>query len=335
MSDIQFKLGTFSRNGSSENDSGPFVGLVIGEKIYTLATVAEAHGKRNLTTVAGIQEMLGDWDANFDGLCAIADFVVNDGRDDADWGGVAALTDLHALPPILKPSKMIYAAANYGGHIREILNAGTAQNDEERDNMLDRDKARVRPYSFLKAPSSLVGAFDDIVIPPETQKVDWEVELALAIGRTAKRVPAERALDYVAGYMTNNDVSARDVQSRPDWPTLRTDWFTGKSHDTFAPMGPYFVPPAFVPDYRTIQLTLKVNGETKQDDPAGEMVFSAEEQIEHASAQLALHPGDIISTGTPEGVGHGKGTYLNVGDIVVAEAAGLGAQRCLVVAEDA
>ncbi len=334
MSDIEFKLGTFSNNGG-----GPFVGLVIGEKIYTLSTVVEAAevqgGGQGPTTTAGIYEMLADWDANFDALCAVADFVANDGRGDADWDCVATLSDLRVLPPILNPSKMIYAAANYGGHIREMLNAGTARTEEERENMLDRDKARVRPYSFLKAPSSLVGAFDDIVIPPETQKVDWEVELALVIGRTAKRVPAERALDYVAGYMTTNDVTARDAQSRPDWPTLRTDWFTGKSHDTFAPMGPYLVPAAFVPDYRAVQLTLKVNGETKQDDPAGEMVFSAEEQIEHASAQLALHPGDIISTGTPEGVGHGKGTYLNVGDIVEAEAAGLGAQRCQVVAEDA
>jgi 2-keto-4-pentenoate hydratase/2-oxohepta-3-ene-1,7-dioic acid hydratase in catechol pathway len=334
MSIIEFKLGTFSNNGG-----GPFVGLVIGEKIYTLSTVVEAAeaqgGGKGPTTTAGIYEMLADWDANFDALCAVADFVANDGRGDADWDCVATLSDLRVLPPILNPSKMIYAAANYGGHIREMLNAGTARTEEERENMLDRDKARVRPYSFLKAPSSLAGAFDDIVIPPETQKVDWEVELALVIGRTAKRVPAERALDYVAGYMTTNDVTARDAQSRPDWPTLRTDWFTGKSHDTFAPMGPYLVPAAFVPDYRAVQLTLKINGEIKQDDPAGEMVFSAEEQIEHASAQLALHPGDIISTGTPEGVGHGKGTYLNVGDIVEAEAAGLGAQRCQVVAEDA
>ncbi|MFB3101831.1 MAG: fumarylacetoacetate hydrolase family protein, partial [Alphaproteobacteria bacterium] len=304
--------------------------------LSTVVEAAEAQGGRQCpTTTAGIHEMLADWDANFDALCAVADFVANDGRGDADWDCVATLSDLRVLPPILNPSKMIYAAANYGGHIREMLNAGTARTEEERENMLDRDKARVRPYSFLKAPSSLAGAFDDIVIPPETQKVDWEVELALVIGRTAKRVPAERALDYVAGYMTTNDVTARDAQSRPDWPTLRTDWFTGKSHDTFAPMGPYLVPAAFVPNYRAVQLTLKVNGETKQDDPAGEMVFSAEEQIEHASAQLALHPGDIISTGTPEGVGHGKGTYLNVGDIVEAEAAGLGAQRCQVVAEDA
>lgn len=256
MSDIEFKLGTFSNNGG-----GPFVGLVIGEKIYTLSTVVEAAeaqgGGKGPTTTAGIYEMLADWDANFDALCAVADFVANDGRGDADWDCVATLSDLRVLPPILNPSKMIYAAANYGGHIREMLNAGTARTEEERENMLDRDKARVRPYSFLKAPSSLAGAFDDIVIPPETQKVDWEVELALVIGRTAKRVPAERALDYVAGYMTTNDVTARDAQSRPDWPTLRTDWFTGKSHDTFAPMGPYLVPAAFVPDYRAVQLTRK------------------------------------------------------------------------------
>jgi 2-keto-4-pentenoate hydratase/2-oxohepta-3-ene-1,7-dioic acid hydratase in catechol pathway len=329
MADTEFKLGTFARNGGD-----PFVGLVLAEKIYPLSGVAEAYGKRGPTTTAGIQEMLDDWDANFEALCAIAEFVADGGRDPADWVGAASLADLQSLPPILKPSKMIYAAANYGGHIREMLNAGTARTDEERENMLDRDKARVRPYSFLKAPSSLAGAFDDIVIPTQYAKIDWEVELALAIGRPAKRVAAEHALNHVAGYMTTNDVTARDGQGRPDWPTLRTDWFTGKSHDTFAPMGPYFVPAAFVPDYRTVQLTLKVNGETKQDDPAGEMVFSAEEQIEHASAQLTLHPGDIISTGTPEGVGHGQGTYLNAGDIVEAEAAGLGAQRCRVVAED-
>ncbi len=334
MADIEFKLGTFAKNGDSKNGGAPFVGLVIGDNIYELAAVAETHGRRNVTTTAGIQEMLAEWDENFDGLCAIADFVAEESGDDEGWGGAVKLADLHALPPILSPSKMIYAAANYGGHIREMLNAGTAQNEEERENMLDRDKARVRPYSFLKAPSSLAGAFDDIVIPQQYEKIDWEVELALAIGKTAKRVKAEHALDYVAGYMTTNDVTARDGQGRPDWPTLRTDWFTGKSHDTFAPMGPYFVPAAFVPDYRAVQLTLKVNGETKQDDPAGEMVFSAEEQIEHASAQLALHPGDIISTGTPEGVGHGQGTYLSAGDIVEAEAAGLGAQRCRVVAEE-
>ena len=241
--------------------------------------------------------------------------------------------EVRYLPPILNPGKMIYAAANYGGHIREMVAAGTAKTDEERDNMLDRDKGRVRPYSFLKAPTALTGAHDEIVIPPDTAKVDWEVELALAMGRPGKRIPAERAMDYVAGYMTTNDVSARDWNMREDWPTLRTDWFGGKSHDTFAPMGPYFVPRAFVPDHTKLRLTLKVSGETKQDGITGDMVFSAEEQIEHASTLITLDPGDILSTGTPEGVGHASGTYLKAGDVVETEVEGLGAQRNNVVAE--
>ena len=328
MTKVEFKLGTFSINGNN-----PYVGLVIDEVIYNLSFVAKAYGKNVLSTTDSIHEILNRWEANFDALRYITEFVSDNGRDAADWGGVKKLSDLKVLPPILKPSKMIYAAANYGGHIREMLNAGTAQNDEERDNMLDRDKARVRPYSFLKSPSSLVGAFDDIILPPESKKVDWEVELALAVGKVAKRVPAEKALKYVAGYMTTNDITARDAQSRPDWPTLRTDWFTGKSHDTFAPMGPYFVPAEFIGDYRDINLSLKVNGQIEQNDLAGEMVFSVEEQIEHASAQISLYPGDIISTGTPEGVGHGKGTYLKDGDIVEANAEGLGVQICNVFDE--
>ena len=194
MTNIEFKLGTFSINGKS-----PYVGLVLDEEIYNLPFLAKAYGKDILSTTASIQGMLNNWETNFDGLRYITEFVRDEGRDAADWGGIKKLSDLKVLPPILKPGKMIYAAANYGGHIREMLNAGTAQNNDERDNMLDRDKTRVRPYSFLKSPSALVGAFDNIILPPESKKVDWEVELALAIGQIAKRVPAEKALEYVAG----------------------------------------------------------------------------------------------------------------------------------------
>ena len=327
MSYIKFKLGTFVNNDQT------FVGMVINQKIFNISEVVNTYTGPKPTTTVGIKEMLLEWDTNFDSLCQIAETINNEAGKYREWRGEKDIAETSPLPPILSSNKMIYAAANYGGHIREMLNAGTAKNEQERENMLDRDKTRVRPYSFLKAPSSLVGAYSNIVLPPEATKVDWEVELALAIGRTAKRVKAESALDYVAGYMTSNDITARDLQSRPDWPTLRTDWFTGKSHDSFAPMGPFFVPAAFIDDYRLINLTLKVNGEIKQNDPAGDMVFSIEEQIEHASAQLALHPGDIISTGTPEGVGHGSGTYLKSGDIVEAEASGLGSQSCLVVEE--
>ncbi len=328
MTDTAFKLATV------QTRNAPFVMMVIGDQGWSLDELYKAwrQGKRGgaLVGVSSIRLLLDEWDLNFEALCEMATFAA---------GGHAGpevavdLAEVRYLPPILNPGKMMYAAANYGGHIREMVAAGTAQTDAERDNMLDRDKSRVRPYSFLKAATSLSGAYDDIVIPPDTTKVDWEVELALAMGRTGKRIPAERAMDCVAGFMTTNDVSARDWNMRDDWPTLRTDWFGGKSHDTFAPMGPYFVPRAFVPDYTKLRLTLKVSGETKQDGITGDMVFSVEEQIEHCSTLITLNPGDIISTGTPEGVGHGAGTYLKAGDVVETEVDGLGAQRNNVVAE--
>lgn len=328
MTDTPFKLATV------QTTRAPFVMMVIGEQGWSLDDLYKAwrQGKRGgaLLGVSSIRLLLDAWDPNFEALCEMATFAAagNAGPDVA-----VDLGEVRYLPPILNPGKMMYAAANYGGHIREMVAAGTAKTDEERDNMLDRDKGRVRPYSFLKAASALSGAHDDIVIPPDTTKVDWEVELALAMGRSGKRIPAERAMDYVAGFMTSNDVSARDWNMREDWPTLRTDWFGGKSHDTFAPMGPYFVPRAFVPDHTKLRLTLKVSGETKQDGITGDMVFSAEEQIEHCSTLITLDPGDILSTGTPEGVGHASGTYLKAGDVVETEVEGLGAQRNNVVAE--
>lgn len=330
MTGTPFKLATV------EAGRAPFVMMVVGAHAFVLDTLYKAwrQGRRGgaLVGVSSIQLLLEDWDSNFEGLLAMAEFAAAGTVPD---GVEIDEASVRYLPPVHSPGKMIYAAANYGDHIREMLNAGTAQNDNERSSMLDRDKARIRPYSFLKAPSALCGARDDIVAPLDCSKIDWEVELAMAVGRRAKRISANDAMDCIAGFMTTNDVSARDWNMRDDWPTLRTDWLGGKSHDTFAPMGPYFVPRAFVPDHMNLRLTLKVNGETKQDGNTAEMVFSPEEQIEFASEMITLEPGDILSTGTPAGVGHGAGTYLQPGDVVETEVEGLGAMRNTVVAETA
>jgi 2,4-diketo-3-deoxy-L-fuconate hydrolase len=328
MTDTTFKLATV------DNGQAPFVVMVIGDSALAIDPLYRAwrQGKRGgaLLGVSSIQLLLDEWDQNFDALCEMAVFAA---AGSAPEGSVVDLNAVRFLPPISRPGKMIYAAANYGDHIREMLAAGTAKNDAERDDMLDRDKSRVRPYSFLKAPTALSGSNDDIVIPSDCTKVDWEVELAMAVGRRTKRISAENAMDCIAGFMTTNDVSARDWNMREDWVTLRTDWFGGKSHDTFAPMGPFFVPCAFVPDHMNLRLTLKVNGETKQDGNTGDMVFSPEEQIEFASEMITLEPGDVLSTGTPAGVGHGAGTYLNPGDVVDTEVELLGVQHNNVVAE--
>lgn len=328
MTGTPFKLATV------ENGRAPFVIMLVGDSAFGLDGLYRAwrQGRRGgaLVGVGSILLLLEDWDTNFEALCLMADFAAAGSAPDTAMVDAAAV---RYMPPILRPGKMIYAAANYGDHIREMLNVSRTESSEERDNMLDRDKARVRPYSFLKAPSALVGAHDDIVIPADSTKVDWEVELAMAVGRRTKRIAAADAMNCIAGFMTTNDVSARDWNMRDDWPSLRSDWLGGKSHDTFAPMGPYFVPRAFVPDPLNLRLTLKVNGETKQDGNTGEMVFSPGEQIEFASDMITLEPGDVLSTGTPAGVGHGAGTYLQPGDVVETEVEGLGAMRNSVVAE--
>jgi 2-keto-4-pentenoate hydratase/2-oxohepta-3-ene-1,7-dioic acid hydratase in catechol pathway len=193
------------------------------------------------------------------------------------------------------------------------------------------DNARLRAYLFLKAPSCLAGAFDDIVLPAGEHRIDWEAELAVVIGRQGRNIPAARALDHVAGFMTTNDVSCRDLTWREDRPTIRSDWLAGKSFDTFAPTGPFFVPREFVPNHAGLRVWLAVNGVTKQDGNTGDMIFGTAEQIEYASRMLTLEPGDLFATGTPSGVGQGRGEFLKAGDVVECEVEGLGRQRNRVV----
>ena len=197
------------------------------------------------------------------------------------------------------------------------------------------EKSSSKPYLFLKASSTLAGAFDDIAIPAELKRIDWEAEIALAISKPGKRVKVERALDHVAGFMTTNDVSARDLQVRADRPGLRSDWLNGKSHDNFAPMGPFLVPRAFVKDHMNLFIRLSVNGEIKQNGNTSQFIYTAEEQIEYASHILTLESGDIFSCGTCGGVGQGTDTFLHPGDVMETEVEGLGKMRNKFVAEAA
>ncbi len=244
---------------------------------------------------------------------------------------VRRLDALRTLPPVLRPGKMLYAAANYREHVAEMRASKFTGGDFDKSKDAQGDKARLRAYLFLKAPSCLAGAFDDIVLPAGEHRIDWEAELAVVIGRPGRNVPAARALDHVAGFMTTNDVSCRDLTWREDRPTIRSDWLAGKSFDTFAPTGPFFVPREFVPNHASLRVWLAVNGVTKQDGNTGDMIFGTAEQIEYASRMLTLEPGDLFATGTPSGVGQGRGEFLKAGDVVECEVEGLGRQRNRVV----
>jgi 2,4-diketo-3-deoxy-L-fuconate hydrolase len=321
-----FKLGTFTKAGGP-----PFVGIVLDDDVIKVAEAHDAYRAAGrggtLTDTADMLGLLESWDANFPVLQEIVAFVQQEGvRPRA-----TKLVGLRPLPPVTRPGKMFYAAQNFQEHVDEMIRAGMSPATGPK---FTGDKSTSRPYLFLKAPSCLAGAYDDIAIPQGMQKIDWEAEIALAICKRGKRIKAERALDHVAGFMTTNDVSCRDLGMRPDRPALRSDWLGGKSHDNFAPMGPFLVPRVFVPNHMNLFIRLTVNGEIKQNGNTSQFIFTPEEQIEFASNILTLEPGDIFSCGTCGGVGQGTNTFLKAGDVMETEIEGLGKMRNRMMAED-
>ncbi|MEM9797414.1 MAG: fumarylacetoacetate hydrolase family protein [Pseudomonadota bacterium] len=180
------------------------------------------------------------------------------------------------------------------------------------------------PILFMKATSAVVGPDDDVVLPRGSERSDWEVELGVVIGKACKYVSEEEALDYVAGYCIVNDVSERHFQTK-----LTGQWTKGKSCDTFGPTGPWLVTRDEVGDPQNLAMSLDLNGERVQTGNTSTMIFTVAQCISHLSQMFTLHPGDVISTGTPPGVGMGMKPplYLKAGDVMELEIAGLGRQR--------
>jgi 2,4-diketo-3-deoxy-L-fuconate hydrolase len=328
MNGRAFKLGSFAKP-----DGKPFAAIVLDDSAIPLTEAAQAYsasGRPALSSTASIQDLLSDWDKNFAALQEIAAFLDKEGAKESAKSKAASVASLTALPPVAHPGKMFYAAQNFQEHVDEMIRAGMSPKDGPK---FTGEKSTTAPYLFLKAPSCLAGATDDIAVPRDVKKVDWEAEIACVITRPGKRIKGERALDHVAGWMTTNDVSARDLQIRTDRPGLRSDWLNGKSHDKFAPMGPYLVPKAFVPDHMKLFIRLSINGEVKQNGNTSQFIFTPEEQIEYASNILSLRTGDIFVCGTCGGVGQGTNTFIKVGDVMETEVEGLGKMRNKFVAE--
>ena len=246
--------------------------------------------------------------------------------------GALKLSNLKVLPPVRRPGKMFYAAQNFQEHVDEMLRAGMTPKEGPK---FTGEKSTSKPYLFLKASSTLAGAYDDIAIPTGLKKIDWEAEIACVIGKPGKHIKAEHALDHVAGWMTTNDVSARDLQVRADRPGLRSDWLNGKSHDNFAPTGPFLVPRAFVP--RPHELVHPADGERRGQAERQHLAIHLHARgadrirLEH----LSLQSGDFFSCGTCGGVGQGTNTFLKVGDVMETEIESLGKMRNKFVAEAA
>jgi len=214
-------------------------------------------------------------------------------------------------PPVRGTGKIVCIGLNYLDHARET---GQAPPDE--------------PIVFLKATSSIVGPNDDIVLPPDAAKGDWEVELGVVIGREARRTSLEAAMDHVAGFCLINDVSERSYQLERGGL-----WDKGKGCDTFGPLGPWLVTPDDVADFRALGLECRVNGRIVQAGNTRDMIFDVPFLVHYVSQFMSLQPGDVISTGTPHGVGMGMKPpqWLCDGDVVELSIDGLGTQRQRVV----
>ncbi len=215
--------------------------------------------------------------------------------------------DIRLASPVARPSKIVCIGLNYADHAKET----NAQIPKE-------------PIIFFKSTTALMGPNDDVIIPKGSQKTDWEVELAVVIGKKASYVHESEALNYVAGYCLHNDLSEREFQLERGG-----QWVKGKSCDTFAPVGPFLATQDEIPDINNLNLWLKVNGQTMQNGTTANLIFKIPFLVSYVSQFMTLLPGDIISTGTPAGVGLGMNpqVYLKAGDVVELGIEGLGSSK--------
>ncbi len=287
-----YKLATYEAAG------GPRAGIVVDKDLFD---AAEVTGRSQYVTMLDI---LNDW--------GTAQAVLDAEAMKAKGGrrGVP-LERVRLLAPVLYPSQIFCAGANYVDHLEEMNAAIKVKvNPDPRSLGID-------PWHFIKASRSVVGPQSPIVLPTYSRMVDWEAELTAVIGRPAKNVSVDRALDYVAGYTIAADLSARDLTTRPnvlEGSPFKYDWVSHKSFDTACPLGPWITPAREIENPQNLEIKLWVNDVLKQDSNTSKMIFSVAEQIAYLSTRITLHPGDLILTGTPAGVGMARREFLKAGD---------------------
>jgi 2-keto-4-pentenoate hydratase/2-oxohepta-3-ene-1,7-dioic acid hydratase in catechol pathway len=277
----------------------PRAGLVIGDQVFD---AAELTGQFSYLAVLDI---LNDWQK--------AEPILRDAAAKPDNGKGRPLADTRLRAPVLWPSAIYCAGANYSDHMLEMAKLQNMAPEP------DPHSVGLKPWHFLKAPRTLADPDATVTLPPASKAIDWEIELVAVIGRAAKDVPVDKALDYVAGYTVANDLSARDLMRRPPVPQsspFHMDWVGQKCFDGACPLGPWIVPARDLPDPHSLGLKLWVNDVIKQDSHTSKLIFDVAEQISHLSSRLTLHPGDLVLTGTPSGVGAARNEFLKPGDVV-------------------
>jgi 2-keto-4-pentenoate hydratase/2-oxohepta-3-ene-1,7-dioic acid hydratase in catechol pathway len=325
-----FALGVFRRRtaGTAAGIGPDFTGLVRGGRV------------RDVSALGTVNDLLADWDSALGRLAELADNAGNaDNADNAsDW---ADLADLDVRCPVA-PRQILQCGANYRSHVVDIVMAErraddsmTGHNSDVPEHevrawaeaMMDERAATGSPYVFTGLPSALAGPYDEIVLPERGANHDWELELAAVIGRPARNLTPQNALEHVAGYTICNDITTRSLVYRRDLKAIGTDWFAAKNAPTFLPTGPFLVPAAFAGDPEKLRITLKHNGITRQDESCADMLFDLPQILAYITAVTELGPGDLVLTGSPAGNGAHWGVFLAAGDVLEGDITGLGRQR--------
>jgi 2-keto-4-pentenoate hydratase/2-oxohepta-3-ene-1,7-dioic acid hydratase in catechol pathway len=278
------------------------------DQVYDLAeTSRKAPGGAALSD--SLLDVLGQEERGVDRARAVADWAVRSGA-----AGLP-LTGVRLAPPLPRPGKLIAVANNYFEHIVE----GGAETFERTEQT---------PWLFIKPSTAIIGDGDPILLPALSDRIDWEIELAIVIGRRGRYIPEAAVYEHIMGYTIVNDVSARRInvgferRARADDPFY--DWLHGKWFDSFAPMGPWVVTRDEIKDPHNLNFSLKVDGHTRQADNTAKMIFRVPDIVVFASKIMTLEPGDIIATGTARGTGSATGTFLQHGQQVEATIDGLG-----------
>lgn len=329
-----FKLGTFEIQGDQR------IGIVLQDELVVDLNAANRALERNpayppVPMPGTMVELIGRYEYGMKTrLYEIVNDLVAHKRLMATPrpGYVHKVSDVDILAPLM-PGKMLNAAVNFYSHVGET---GTAE--EQKKAEAERRSKRGVPYLFLKPTrGAVIGDGDAVVIPHGRERIDWEVELGIVIGRAAKYVPANKAQDYIFGYMVTIDVSDRGGRP-PGGFGSGSDWLVGKGHDTFAPMGPWIVPKEFYGDpMKRLRQTLSVDGKVMQEAGAADMIHSIYELIEYGSSIITLFPGDVVNNGTSGGTGAGQAyrgeeRFLKPGEKMVATIDGIGTLTLPVVA---
>jgi 2-keto-4-pentenoate hydratase/2-oxohepta-3-ene-1,7-dioic acid hydratase in catechol pathway len=297
-----YGLVTYLRSGV------PRTGLLIDDGVTDLADVTDQ------PSYADMMSLLRRWREARERIEATAS---RGGSLDAIPIGKVQL-----LAPLPLPRTIYCAGANYADHVAEM--ARVANIEVPPNPRLNGG----HPWHFIKSSNTVTGPGHDIVLPPASSKVDWEAELAVVIGVQAKDVAAESALEVIAGYAIGNDLSARDLSRRNEYPAtspFRYDWVSHKNFDGACPLGPMLVPAWLIADPQDLAIELTINGAVKQSSNTSEMIFSIAEQISFLSKRMTLWPGDVILSGCPAGVGSARGEFLKGGDVVTITIHGIGA----------